>query len=415
MLGGLLLWVSALYHAPRPGKGRAPHGSGLYPELVALGFHQGNSAALVSRVARKVALLPSFELARQELLREGLKLDIKTVHGITHQLGRDVLIARRLDLERYRDGGMPAGTQLAGKRVVAQLDGGRIRLRKVKRKQKGRGKGKTQKRRYKGEWREPKLLTIFEIDAQGRKIPTAAMRIDGTFRGPDEVMELLAMHLHSLGAAQAEVVVFIADGAPWIWDRLPWVVRRVGVAEERVAYALDWCHALHHVGLALAKAGLPAEDHRRVFKKLRKWLRNGKPGTMLRELEELGRTHGVLRAMKTELAYLRKHLKAGRLNYDRMEKRGLPIGSGGIESTIRRVVNLRLKGNGQMWREENAEGMILLRAAALTGRWEEMQAWAQQCQWEHGSPEWSWKSPDMPFQLKAKVAIKPPAPQSKAA
>lgn len=413
MLGGLLLWIAALYLAPRCGKSRAPHGSGFYPELAAFGFHQGQSFALVSRVTRKVALLPSFELARQELVRDGLSLDIKTVHSITHRLGQQMLVARRMDLERYRNGQMPAGTQLAGKRVVAELDGGRIRLRKVKRTQKGKGKNKTQKRRYQGEWREPKLLTIFEIDKQGRKLPQAQMRIDGTFGGPDQVMELLAMHLHALGAAQAAVLVFIADGAPWIWERLAWVVKRVGVDSKRVAYVLDWCHALHHVGLILAEVGCAAGEHKRVFKKLRKWLREGKPGTMLDELRRLAEAQGVSQATGTELAYLEKHLAAGHLKYKEMQQRGLPMGSGGIESTIRRVVNLRLKGTGQMWLEEKAEGMLLIRAAALSGRWEELLQQAQECQCEQGCPRWIWSSPNMPLQLKAKMTIKPPVPQVK--
>jgi hypothetical protein len=404
-----------MYHAPRVLKGRVCPGGGLYPELAVLGFHQGQSSALVSRVARAVALLPSFDLARQELARDGLDLDGKTVRGLTHQLGRDFLAARRLDLERYRNGAMPAGTQLKGKRVVAQLDGGRIRLRKVTRKQKGKGKNKLQQRRYKGVWREPKLLTIFEIDAQGKKVATARVRIDGTFRGPDEVMELLAMHLHQLGAASAEVVVFVADGASWIWKRLPWVVARVGLEAKRVEYVLDWCHAIHHVGLALAKVDLESGERRRVFKKLRKWLKAGKAGAVVKELKWLGQLHGVLAAIRTELRYLRKHRKAGRLKYRERVSKGLPIGSGGIESAIRRVVNLRLKGNGQMWLEENAEGMILLRAAALTGRWEEGLAHALEAKCIQGHVEWVWASPDMPLQLKSKIAIEPPGQKNKAA
>jgi hypothetical protein len=346
--------------------------------------------------------------ARRELARDGLGLDGKTVRALTHQLGRDFLAARRFDLECYRQGRMPPGTRMAGKRVVVQLDGGRIRLRNVRRKQKGRGKNKLRRRRYKGVWREPKLLTVFEIDAQGKKVETTRALIDGTFAGPDEVMELVAMHLHRLGVAKAEVVVFVADGAPWIWERLPWVVKRVGLEASRVEYALDFYHAVHHIGLALAVVKLPSAEHRRVFKKLRKWLKGGKAAAVLQELRWLGRLHGVLAAMKTELAYLRKHGKAGRLRYARMTQKGLPIGSGGIESAIRRVVNLRLKGNGQMWLEGNAEGMILLRAAALTGRWEEGVAHALQCKSIQGRVEWVWSSPDMPLQLKRKIAIEPP-------
>jgi hypothetical protein len=404
-----------MYHAPRAVKGRVCPGGGLYPELAAFGFHQGQSAALVSRVARAVALLPSFAVAQRELANDGLRLDSKTVRGITHQLGRDFLAARRLDMERFRQGQMPAGTRLKGKRVVAQLDGGRIRLRKVTRKQKGKGKNKLQHRRYKGQWREPKLLTIFEIDSQGKKVQTERVLIDGTFQGPDEVMELLAMHLHRLGAASAEVVVFVADGAPWIWERLPWVVARVGLESKRVDYVLDFYHAVHHVGLALAKVGLEAAEHRRVYKKLRKWLKAGRPWDVLAELRRLGRRHGVLGAMRVELAYLQKHRKAGRLRYSRLRSQGLPIGSGAVESAIRRVVNLRLKGNGQMWLEENAEGMILLRGAALTGRWEEGLAHALQARCIQGCVEWVWSSPDMPLQLKAKTVIRPPGEKNKAA
>jgi hypothetical protein len=413
LLGGLVLWVSTLYRAPstRPGKPRREHGGGLFPELAVFGIHQGQSTALASLVARQSTLMPSFELARQELARRGLDLNVKAVHRVTHGLGRQLLIARRTDLQRYRAGQMPAGIEFAGKRVVVQLDGGRIRLRKVTRKQKGKGNKKKQKRRYKGQWREPKLLTIYEIDKAGQKVSKSRARIDGSFAGPDEVMELLAMHLHRLGAAAAEAVVFVSDGAPWIWERLAWVVRRVGLDDEKVAYALDWCHALHHVGLALAAVGLPADEHRRVFKKLRKWLKKGMAALVLNELERLGGKHGVLTAMATPVAYLDRHLAAGHLEYDELQSRGLPMGSGAIESAIRRVINLRLKGNGMMWYEGNAEGMLLLRAAALTGRWEEALDRAQKSNWHDGQLDWIWSSPDMPFQSKAKVEIKPPVPQ----
>ena len=81
--------------------------------------------------------------------------------------------------------------------------------------------------------------------------------IDGTFQGPDECMELVALHLHRLGVAQAEVVTFLADGAQWIWERLAWVERRVGLPAERVVRVLDWCHAVHDVSLALEALALP--------------------------------------------------------------------------------------------------------------------------------------------------------------
>jgi len=47
---------------------------------------------------------------------------------------------------------------------------------------------------------------------------------------------------------------------------------------------------------------------------------------------------------------------------------GLPTGSGSIESAIRRVINLRVKGAGMFWKRQNAENIIFLRSLVLTGK-----------------------------------------------
>lgn len=416
LLGGLVLWVAALYCGPRSrsGNGRGSAGAGLYPQLAAFGFSDGDSTALVSVVARQCVLAPSFDLARRELARGGLDLDIKTVHRIARRLGVQALTARRLDLLDWRAGLVPPGAELAGKRVGVAVDGGRIRLRRVTRKQKGKGKKKKQRRRYKAQWREPKLLIVFEMDAQGRMVPGSRARIDGTFAGPDEVMELLAFHLHRLGAALAEVVCFLCDGAPWIWERLEWVRQRVGLEANRVAYVLDFYHAMHHVGLALAAMPLGEAERRRVYKKMRKRLKGGSAWRVVRELERMAERCGKSAAVAPEVAYLHKHEDNGHMEYARLKRRGLPIGSGAIESAIRRVVNLRLKGNGLMWLQENAEAMLVLRAAALTDRWEEMIQHAHAGALRQGRLEWRWRAPDLADQLNGSVPVKPPVPQAEA-
>jgi hypothetical protein len=108
------------------------------------------------------------------------------------------------------------------------------------------------------EWREPKLLIVFETDAKGRMAQGYRPIIDGTLRGPDALIELLAFHLHRLGAAAAKVVTITADGAPWIWARLDWGVAQVGLEPARVAEILDWCHTVHHLSLAL-QASAPVQ------------------------------------------------------------------------------------------------------------------------------------------------------------
>ena len=78
---------------------------------------------------------------------------------------------------------------------------------------------------------------------------------------------------------------------------------------------------------------------------------------------------------------------------------------------MRRVINLRLKGNGIYWREENAEAMLVLRAAALTGRWAETMERTQAAMASDRRRDWQWEAPDIAAELNSGVPIKPPASQ----
>jgi hypothetical protein len=308
-LGGLVLCVMTLYRAPaaRTGKGRGREGTGVYPELAVLGIQEGKSPALVREVGRQVALLPSYEIARQEMSRRGVSLDIKEIYGIGLYAGAAALTYRRRLLEQYRAGQMPAGSDFTGKRIGVFVDGGRTKIRTVTQRQRGRGPKKKRRRRYRSDWREPKLLIIYEMDEQGRMVPGSKAVVDGTFAGPDELMELLAMHLHKLGAASAAAVAFGGDGAPWIWERWDWVIKRVGLETGRVTKTLDWCHAVHHISLALEYVLKDSKQRREVFKSLRKQL---KQGNWLDVVLELARLAGDLpneHPLWTELDYLERH------------------------------------------------------------------------------------------------------------
>ncbi len=61
------------------------------------------------------------------------------------------------------------------------------------------------------------------------------------------------------------------------------------------------------------------------------------------------------------------------LRYQRYRAAGHPIGSGAVESAVRRVVNLRMKGPSVFWTEEHAEGILHLRAQSKSGRWDELE------------------------------------------
>jgi hypothetical protein len=415
LLGGLLLWVTTLYCAPaarnKSGKGRGREGNGVYPEFGVLGIQEGNSPALVREVGRQVALLPSYAISREELARRGLDLDIKEIYGIGKYAGAAALTYRRRLLEQYRAGLLAAGGEWAGKRLGVFVDGGRAKIRTLTRRQKGRGKHKTQRRRYRTDWREPKLLIIVELDPRGRMVPESRAVLDGTFEGPDELMELLAMYLHLLGAAAAQVVSLGADGAPWVWERWDWVIQRVGLQAKRVTKTLDWCHAVHHISLALEHVVEDKDVRRRLFKKLRKWLKQGDWWEVVLELAQRAKDLPSDHALWTELSYLERHGEAGHLDYARFRRRGVPLGSGAIESAIRRVINLRLKGNSISWYAANAEGMLVVRCLVLSNRWDDTFAQISASLASDRRLDGTFRSPDMPVQLKAHLTIEPPKPQ----
>ena len=413
LLGGLLIYVMTIFCGParRTGRGRGQEGSGLYPELAVLGIQEGKSPALVREVGRLAALLPSYEAVQHELAERGLSLNIKEVHGIGQYAGQAALTYRKRELELYRAGKLPAGKG-RGKRFAAMIDGGRTKIRTTKRRQKGRGKSKTQKRRYRTDWREPKQIIVFELDEQGRMKKGTKPIIDGTFQGPDEILEVLAMRLHQVGAAQAEVVAFRTDGAPWIWERLEWVIKRLGLKKSQISRGLDWCHAVHHVSLAL-EALVSEAERPRVFKKLRKWLKRGEWKKVVLELIDLMLEAGLDEnaPVWTEINYLERHGEAGHMDYAKFRRRKLPVGSGAIESAIRRVINLRMKGNSIFWNEKNAEGMLMLRGLVLSRRWKETFAKITESMARDRRLDWEWQSPDMAAQLKAPIVIAPPTPQ----
>lgn len=395
--------MSVLYAAPkrRTGNGRGREGGGLYPELAAYRITEGCSPNVQQEVGRAVAQMP-IRLAQEELARRDIELDEKAVSRIASELGRQMLARRTRDLLLFRDGELKAGDEFAGQRIAVQIDGGRVRIRKVVKKSRV---GKTRKRRkYTVEWREPKVVTIFILDEKGRMKRGSKAVIDGTLRGPDALIELVAFHLHRLGAAEASEVVFLGDGAKWIWNRLDWVIEKASLPSDRVFEVLDWCHCVHHVSVALADVIADKGDRKERYKHLRKLLKQGRAEAVIDELMVLGAGRPDTSVVWREIRYLQRHADADRLRYAVCRCRRQPMGSGAIESTIRRVINLRLKGNSIYWTEENAESIFQLRAALLSGRWEETITATGDHVARTRDTDWQWTPPEALADLNALAA-----------
>jgi hypothetical protein len=356
-LGGLEVEVMARYWCRS--QARAEKGKGSYFGLVLLGVCDRCTPALASEVAQLAAALSSFEDAQARLRQMGVEMSIRRIANVTYHFAQRARRRQELD-------GMGIEGSLAGKRVVVSTDGGRLRVRKNKRGQKTK-KGRS---RYRTDWREPKLLVIYVVDEKGRIDQEFAPVIDGTLQGPDEVFRLLEFYLRQLEIHRATEILFIADGAKWIWQRVAKLWQRLGLVGVRCRELVDFYHVVEHVyALAGLNSSWRASQRKRWATRQRRRLWRGELKVFIQEVERLCRGKRG-KGWARERDYLLRNAKAGRLDYGKARRAKMPIGSGTMESAIRRVVNLRLKGAGIFWHEEHAEQMLLLRAYYKSKHWQ---------------------------------------------
>lgn len=305
------------------------------------------------------ATLGSFQETQHLLKERGCELAPKTIRRIAYRSAQRVRLVQRMG-----QFGFTPNDSLAGRRVVVSTDGGRLRLREKKR----GPKTKKGRNRYNPAWREPKLFIIYVVDAQGQQLQGFAPVIDGMMGGPDALFALLQQYLIKLDVKAADQLLFVSDGATWIWNRIPDLLETVGLNPQQLHLLIDFFHALQHLHrVATLRKDWSARKRQQWTNKHRKLLANGMVDQVIAAIRPLCRGRHS-KALKTELAYFIKHQH--HMAYQTISALHLPIGSGAIESAIRRVVNLRLKGTAIYWNKPNADSLLLLRSAYKSGRWQ---------------------------------------------
>ena len=293
------------------------------------------------------------------LAERGIRLAIKVVRRLTYRFSQRARLSQRL-------AGLGFDESVAGRRVVVGMDGGSIRLKEKKRGQKT-AKGRA---RYRGAWREPKLFIIDGVDAEG-KLERRLMPIrDALIRGPDTLFTLRRRYLEPLGITEADPVLFVADGARWIGNRISALGHGLGLKPEPVYELIDFYPAVEHLGkVAGLRQGWTARPRKFWVRKYRRLLRQGQVDKVIDAVKPVCRGRNS-KGIRTERNYFVRN--SSRRAYARVRAQKLPIGSGSVESAIRRVVNLRLKGACIFWCKENAEAILLLRCYWKAGRWNQL-------------------------------------------
>jgi hypothetical protein len=173
---------------------------------------------------------------------------------------------------------------------------------------------------------------------------------------------------------RAAQVVVVADGARWMWNRISHALQELGVESSKCVEVLDFYHASEHISEA-AKEQRGWSQGRCV-----KWSKTqrekpwqGEVAEVIEECRRLEQEQG-----RSKLGKLANYLENNktRCGYDQCVERGIPCGSGVIESAVRQVLGMRVKGNGKFWKRETGERMIRFRSWYVSGRLEQLYRWS---------------------------------------
>lgn len=228
------------------------------------------------------------------------------------------------------------------------------------------------------EWRELKTLCWYEVTpTSARQWPSrykerigeleglkaTAIRYHCDIQEAEEFSTLLwATGCHYL-ADRAQELIFVCDGAKWIW-------RLVEENFPQAIQILDWYHAVEYLA-PVAHALFQEKDQQM------KWL------TTMKEHLWFSRTQTVIDhclavadhvtasdpAAKAA-TYFQKNL--ARMDYATFREQGYFIGSGTVESGCKQIGTMRLKRSGAQWLEDGARWVAKARAVWLSGQWQEV-------------------------------------------
>src|SRR5712692_5963192 len=331
--------------------------AGSHLGLEVLGLLGRGSRHLVSQVVQLALLCPSFAVAQTVLAERWITLDVKTIRrwcAVVGQRGIELRGPVSLDGREVLD----------GYRLVIGIDGGRLRERTKKR---GRKKAGQKRAGYHTEWREPKLFTIYRLDAEGQVVKDFAPLHDATMGKDDEMFALLKRYLAALDLKKLARIVFCGDGALWIWSRVTALITQLGFDRQCVDQVIDYTHAEQN--LRPIGDWLPATlAHRAgIYEEWKALLWQGDIAGLYAAINGTLTGKRLRQAQRKWKNYFDKN--AARMQYQRFKENHIPCGSGCVESAIRRVINLRLKAAGSFWTRAMAEYFLFLRSQLLSGRW----------------------------------------------
>lgn len=333
---------------------------GCFPKDARLDIEGCSYSPAMRRIMGRVGASRPFAQGAEDLFElSGLEVSAKEIERVAEQLGRHVELFSEEEIapqEVPRD-----------KKLYICMDGTGVPM--ISREVEGRpgkqdgGEAST---------REAKLGCVFtqtKVDEEGYAQRDA---FSTTYVGAIETVGMFAERLEReairRGVDQADHVIVIGDGAPWIWN----------LAQDRYPQAIqivDLYHAQEHCW-NVARLFYEAKPTRMI-----QWaearcaeLERGDVKAVIRAINRLiPKTSDQRELQNREAAFFFKNKE--RMRYDQFLAKGLFVGSGVLEAGCRTIVSQRLKLSGMHWSVRGANAIIALRCCLLSHRWPDFWQW----------------------------------------
>ena len=275
------------------------------------------------------------------LRMNGITVSGKQIERVCHHYGEDF----ESDYAQGKLAEPSPGHQTAQQPAYVMMDGGMILTRQKEH-----------------PWKELKLGRIFRSRdlvkgiSKKRNLITDSQYV-GHLGGHQEFLSKLDFFIEDI---DNDSKVFIADGAPWIWN---WVQDMYPDSTQ----ILDFFHAKEHL---CQFASMYLEDG----KTRGEWVK------LMEKLLLEDQVEQVIDILKDILAGINKKTTANaldnliryyqnnhqRMKYKAFKDKGYLIGSGAMESAIRNVVQHRLKRSGQRWTVKGGQQITNIRTLFLS-------------------------------------------------
>jgi len=331
-------------------------GTGRFPLDEALGLVESFSPALV-RLAARAAAREGYQAASEDLAAlAGIAIEGRQIHRLVNQVGPKVDGALKEGPEKDPQAipVMYVEVDATGVPMVADELAGR------KGKQED-GSSKT---------REAKLGCVFTQTKPDEETGLPVRDPDSTtyvgcFETAEEFGGRIRLEALRRGLGRALKVVFLGDGATWIWE-----LARVNF--PFAVWIVDLYHALERLH-QLCQGLYPDQSSwaSRMEEQWKQMLKNDQVTEVIAAARRRLRDPALssAEALEKQIAYFEN--QQSRMLYKTYREQGLFYGSGVVEAGCKAVIGQRLKESGMFWTKSGATSVLALRCALKGHRWDE--------------------------------------------